>query len=118
MVAQSNKRPFVNNAILASLSLTDLAAVAEFLEPVPLTARALLHEQRKHVEHVYFPESGVVSLRVTAAGSIFESALIGYRGAVGATHSLGEYYSAHQAAVLFPGAARRIRVENLRAVMA
>lgn len=43
----------------------------------------VLQEPKKPVEHVYFVESGLVSLRVVAAGSMLETAVIGYRGVVG-----------------------------------
>jgi hypothetical protein len=74
MIAQSTKRPYVRNSILAGLSLPDLAAIGEFLEPVALKERTILQEPRKCVEHVYFVESGIVSLRIVAAGSTLRHA--------------------------------------------
>lgn len=117
MLAQSNRRPFVKNGILASLSLPDLAAIGEFLEPIALKARAVLQEPRRRAEHVYFLESGIVSLRIVAAGSMLETAVVGCRGAVGASHLFDEYNAAHQAAVLLPGSALRIHIEDLRRLM-
>ncbi|WP_245509427.1 Crp/Fnr family transcriptional regulator [Bradyrhizobium zhanjiangense] len=107
----------VNNAILASLSLQDLAAIGKFLEPIAVRERMILQEPKRHPDHVYFIESGLISLRIVAAGSILETALIGYRGAVGASFLLGGYLSTHQSVVLFPGSAHRIGVEDLRRVM-
>lgn len=77
---RSNTRFFVKNTILAALSLQDLAAIGEFLEPVVLRERMLLQEPKRHLDHVYFVESGLVSLRIVAAGSILETATIGSRG--------------------------------------
>ncbi|WP_342709868.1 Crp/Fnr family transcriptional regulator [Bradyrhizobium sp. B124] len=103
--------------ILARISLQDLAAVGPFLEPVMLRERLVLHEPKKPLEYVYFIESGLVSLRIIAEGSMLETALIGYRGAVGASFLLGGHCSTHQSVVLFPGIAHRIRVDDLRKAM-
>ncbi|MBR1164598.1 Crp/Fnr family transcriptional regulator [Bradyrhizobium elkanii] len=111
------KRPFVKNVILARLSIQQLSAVGECLEPVVLKERMLLQEPKRPVEHVYFIERGLVSLRVVAAGSMLETAVIGYRGAVGTSFLWGGHLSTHQSVVVFPGSAHRIRVEDLRRVM-
>ncbi|TYO61146.1 Crp/Fnr family transcriptional regulator [Bradyrhizobium hipponense] len=114
---RSNTRFFVKNAILAALSLQDLAAIGEFLEPIVLRERTLLHESKRPLDHVYFVESGLVSLRIVAAGCILETATIGRRGAVGASVLLGGHVSTYQAVVLFPGSAHRIHVEDLHRLM-
>ncbi|UPK28218.1 Crp/Fnr family transcriptional regulator [Bradyrhizobium sp. 195] len=114
---RSSSRFFVKNSILAGLPLQDLAAMGEFLEPIVLRERMVLQEPRRHLDHVYFVEAGLVSLRIVAAGSILETALIGRRGAVGATLLWGAHLSTHQAVVLFPGSAHRIRVEDLHCVI-
>ena len=117
MLAQPNKRPFVKNAILANLSLSNLAAIGPFLEPIALRERTILHEARKSVENVYFVESGIVSQRIIAAGSILETAVMGCRSAVGASSLFGGHIPTHQSVVLVPGHALRIQVEDLRRVM-
>ncbi|WP_342709846.1 Crp/Fnr family transcriptional regulator [Bradyrhizobium sp. B124] len=110
-------RTSVKNTILASVSLEDLAAMGPFLEPILLRERQVLHEPKKPLEYVYFIESGLVSLRIVAEGSMLETALIGFRGAVGASFLLGGHCSTHQAVVLFPGSAHRIHVDDLRKLM-
>ncbi|WOH80311.1 Crp/Fnr family transcriptional regulator [Bradyrhizobium sp. BEA-2-5] len=117
LTVPANKRPFVKNGILARLSVQQLAALGECLEPIVLKERMVLQEPRRQVEHVYFIESGLVSLRVVAAGSMLETAVIGYRGVVGASFLWGGHFSTHQSVVIFPGSAHRIRVEDLRRVM-
>ncbi|WP_375784935.1 Crp/Fnr family transcriptional regulator [Bradyrhizobium sp. Pha-3] len=107
----------VKNAILARISLEDLAAIGEWLEPIVLKERMILQEPKRPVEHVYFMESGLVSLRIVAAGSMLETAVIGYGGVVGISFLWGGHISIHQSVVLFPGSARRIRVADLRRVM-
>ncbi|MGL3104425.1 Crp/Fnr family transcriptional regulator [Bradyrhizobium sp. BR 1432] len=111
------KRPFVKNVILARLSIQQLAAIGDCVEPVVLKERMVLQEPKRPVEHVYFVESGLVSLRVVAAGSMLETAVIGYRGAVGTSFLWGGHLSTHQSVVVFPGSAHRIRVEDLRRIM-
>nr|WP_247301479.1 Crp/Fnr family transcriptional regulator [Bradyrhizobium sp. 179] len=74
----------------------------------------ILQEPKRNLDHVYFIESGLVSLRIVAGESILETAVIGHRGAVGASLLVGGYLPTHQAIVLFPGGAHRIRVEDLR----
>ncbi|WP_050382369.1 Crp/Fnr family transcriptional regulator [Bradyrhizobium pachyrhizi] len=117
LVVSSKKQASLKNAILARLSVEDLAVIGGSLEPIVLKERLVLQEPRRPVEHVYFMESGLVSLRVVAAGSMLETAVIGYPGAVGTSFLWGGHISPHQSVVLFPGSAYRIPVENLRRLM-
>jgi CRP-like cAMP-binding protein len=116
MLARSNKRHLVRNAILAGLSAQEMAAISPFLEPIVMKDRLILHESNKSVDRVYFIETGVVSLRMVAAGSILETAVVGYQGAVGASSVLGAHMPISQSVVLFPGSALRIDVDDLRRV--
>ncbi|KRQ07657.1 cAMP-binding protein [Bradyrhizobium pachyrhizi] len=117
VTASPTKRPFVKNVILARLSIEHLAAIGKCLEPIALTERMVLQEPKRPVEHAYFVETGLVSLRVVAAGSMLETAVIGYRGVVGASFLWGGHFSTHQSVVVIPGSAHRIRVDDLRRVM-
>lgn len=117
----TNVRPttrfFVKNSILASFSLQDLAAIGEFLEPIVLREFMVLQEPKRHVDYIHFIESGLVSMRVTAEGSVFETAVIGYGGVAGASLLFGEYLSTHQSLVVLPGRAYRIRADDMGRVM-
>ncbi|WGS25855.1 Crp/Fnr family transcriptional regulator [Bradyrhizobium sp. ISRA464] len=115
--ATRKKRPFVENAILTSLPLRDRTAIGKCLEPIVLKERMILQEPKGHVEHVYFIDSGLISLRVAAGGSMLETAVVGYRGLVGGSFLWGGRRSTHQSVVLFHGRARRIPVEDLRRVI-
>ncbi|WLA39731.1 Crp/Fnr family transcriptional regulator [Bradyrhizobium elkanii] len=117
LTSRPKMRPFVKNAILARISMQDLAAIGERLEPIVLNERMVLQEPKRHVEHVYFIETGLVSLRVVAGGTMLETAVIGYRGVVGASFLWGGHLSTHQSVVLFPGNAYRIPVDELRRVI-
>ncbi|MGY3130986.1 CRP-like cAMP-binding protein [Bradyrhizobium sp. USDA 4501] len=107
----------IKNAILGRLSLQDLAAIGEILEPITLRKGMTLHEPNKHVEHVYFIESGLASLRILTAGSMLETAVVGYRGVLGAAFLWGGRLSTRQSVVLFAGIAHRTRIEDLRRVI-
>jgi len=78
-----------------------------------LNARAVLQEQNERVEHVNFIETGIVSLRALAAGSMLETAMVGCHGAVGVSVALCGEMSMHRAIVLVPGRALRIRTDDL-----
>ncbi|RXG83876.1 Crp/Fnr family transcriptional regulator [Bradyrhizobium zhanjiangense] len=110
-------RSSVKNGILRGLSLQHLAEVARYLEPIILRERLILQESRRPLDYVYFIESGLVSLRVVASGGILETAVVGPRGAVGASPVVGGNLSTYQSAVLFAGMAYRIRVTDLHRVM-
>ncbi|WP_271598480.1 Crp/Fnr family transcriptional regulator [Bradyrhizobium sp. CCBAU 45384] len=114
---RSSTRPFVKNGILAGISLQELAAIGEYFEPVVLRERMILQEPKKQLEHIYFIESGLVSLRIVAAGSILETAVIGHRGAVGASLLAGGHLATRQSVVLVAGSAHRILAEDLRRVL-
>ncbi len=117
MLGQSNGQTIVRNAILSKLSLPDFATIRPLLHSVVLKERMILHEPKKRVEHVHFIESGIVSLRTLAAGSILETAMVGCRGAVGVSVVLGGHVTIHQSIVLFPGSALIIHSEDLHRVL-
>jgi hypothetical protein len=73
MVVSSQIRPIVTNRILAGLSLSDFDCIRPFLEPVVLKERSVLHEPNKPIDHVTFIETGIVSLRTLAIGSVLET---------------------------------------------
>ncbi|UPJ26380.1 Crp/Fnr family transcriptional regulator [Bradyrhizobium sp. CW1] len=114
---RSNTRPFVRNAILASASLQELAVIGEYLEPVVLRERIVLQEPKRPLDHIYFIEAGLISLRIVSAGSVLETALMGHRGAVGASLLAGGHLATRQSVVLVPGSAHRILVEDLGRVL-
>jgi CRP-like cAMP-binding protein len=118
MLVEPIKRQFVKNTVLANLSLSDLAALGPFLKPIALKERMVLHEAKRPVEYVYFIESGLVSIRTMAAGSVLEIAVAGYHGVVGVSSLLGEHLATHQSIVAFPGSALRIHSDEIRRVTA
>ena len=72
------------NQLLARLPADDLQRLQPFLMTVPLHARQLLQKQGERVQHVYFPNSGIVSMAtVLADGAVVEAATIGDDGLAG-----------------------------------
>jgi len=107
-----SKRILIKNAVLAGLSQACFAAILPFLEQVTLKERLSLQGPKKPVDHVYFVESGIVSLRTVATEGFVEIATIGYRGAIGVSCLLGGHLPAHQSIVLLPGSALRIGADD------
>ncbi|MGY0576165.1 Crp/Fnr family transcriptional regulator [Bradyrhizobium sp. RDM12] len=103
----------IKNSILSGVSREDLSTLGKVSEPIVLRERMLLQDPKRDTEYVYFIESGLVSLRTVAVGAMFETAVIGHHGAVVTSRLMGRHASTHQAVVLFPGTAHRIRVEDL-----
>jgi CRP-like cAMP-binding protein len=117
MLIQSHKRPVVKNTILGNLPLADFAHIRPYLHHITFKERAVLQDHRKPVEYVNFIESGIISLRTVAAGSLLEIAMVGWNGMVGVSVPLGVEASVHQSIVLIPGSALSIRADDLRRLM-
>ncbi|MHB0771633.1 Crp/Fnr family transcriptional regulator [Bradyrhizobium sp. 5.13L] len=77
------------NAILASLSASDTAALRPHLKATHLQQKTVLYEAGDTINSVYFPLSAVVSLVVTlATGETTEAAMVGRDGAIGMASAL------------------------------
>src|SRR4051812_31159277 len=80
---------FQSNAILASLSESDTAALRPHLKATHLPQKTVLFEAGDEISTVYFPITGVVSLVVVlATGETTEAAMVGKDGAVGMASAL------------------------------
>jgi CRP-like cAMP-binding protein len=78
-----------SNAILASLSAGDVAALRPHLRATHLTQKTVLYEVGDRIKAVYFPISAVISLVVTlATGEMTEAAMVGKDGAIGIASAL------------------------------
>ena len=101
--------------MLAGLSDEEYARIEPDLEPVSLTFGEIIYQFRGPIDHVYFPESGVLSM-VGMAGdeNPIEVGLVGREGLSGLPLFLGVPYSANQVIVQGQGTARRMRAESAR----
>lgn len=108
-------RPDVQNRLLAALPKQDYQRLARHLEPVSLTTRQVLYEPGDTISHVYFPESGVISLlTVVGPNKAADAAVVGYEGVVGESTTLGIHVSHLRALVQAEGMALRIKSSHLR----
>lgn len=112
---QRPARPDVQNRLLAALPRQDYQRLAGHLEPVSLSLRQVLHEPGSLMRHVYFPESGVISLlTVIDQNRAAEVAVVGREGVVGGSVTLGINHSQVRALVQSEGTAQRIDSSRLR----
>jgi CRP-like cAMP-binding protein len=79
----------LSNALLASLSEGDFAALRPHLKATHLTQKTVLHEVGDTIKAVYFPIDAVISLIVTlSTGETTEAAMVGKDGAIGIASAL------------------------------
>jgi CRP-like cAMP-binding protein len=107
----------ITNRLLRRLEADDLQQLWPHLEPVALKSRRMLHHPGTEMEHVYFIESGLVSvLARTGPAKSVETWLIGNEGLVGVPVILGQRISTHGRLVQVEGAALRIPAPIMRGI--
>ena len=106
-----------SNRFLAALPAHDFALLAPHLRPVALVHGAALHEPGDDIEHVYFPQSGMISLVVVMRdGATVETTTVGRGGAVGTSAGLGSRCAFGRAVVQLPGTAASIPASSFHAI--
>jgi CRP-like cAMP-binding protein len=115
MNASSN---WPRNRLLLALPSRNLKRLMPELEQIRCDRAQVLMDADSPLDHVFFPDSGVVSVvAVYADGSIIEMATIGREGCSGVQAILGAKRSSVQLLVQIPGtAARMSRVAFTRAM--
>ena len=99
----------LRNRLLAALPRADFDLLAPELETVALVQDAVLSQAGDQIEHVFFPDSGAISLMIDMAdGQTVATAAVGREGAVGLLSVLGPSPSAITAIVRAAGTASRI----------
>jgi CRP-like cAMP-binding protein len=107
------------NRLLAVLSHADRDLLAPSLEVAELDARQVLEVPRDPISHVYFVESGLVSVVGTSEPDHrIEVGMVGYEGMTGLGIVLGDDRSANETMVQSAGSAMRISTALLRETMA
>jgi CRP-like cAMP-binding protein len=95
-----------SNALLASLSPDDAAALRPRLKNLELKERQVLFESGDMIRAVYFPINVVISLIVVlSTGEMIEAAMVGRDGVLGASSALDGKISLSRAMVQLPGQA-------------
>jgi CRP-like cAMP-binding protein len=107
------------NFILGALPDEEYARLRERLEPVDLDLKQMIYETDQPIRHAYFPTSAVLSMisQVDGAAAV-EVATIGREGMAGLPVFLGVSASPNTIFAQIPGAALRMRAEQLCDVLA
>jgi CRP-like cAMP-binding protein len=104
-----NPSDFRRNRLLNGLGAGDLARLQPNLKNVHLTLGKALHPVGGPIKHVYFPESGMVSmLTVMKTGEQIETAIIGREGVVGGWIAIDGRNTNTQSTVQMEGSAWQI----------
>jgi CRP-like cAMP-binding protein len=102
------------NRVLSALPATELAALSRHLETATLASGDVLYPEHVRIEHVYFPDSAVISfLKRMSDGSVIEVGTIGNEGVAGLSTFLGGA-SSSEALAQIPGSARRMPADEFR----
>jgi CRP-like cAMP-binding protein len=102
-----------SNRLLARLSRADLRLLEPHLQAVDLPVRRPLAARNRRIEHIYFPESGVMSVVADGEHAI-EIGIIGREGMSGVSLILGgSEKSPYETYVQIAGHGQRIPASNL-----
>jgi CRP-like cAMP-binding protein len=105
----SNQAAVRQNRLLNGLGADDLALLQPNLKKVPLSLGEPLNKPGAPIDHVYFPESGMVSmLTVMRTGEQIETAIVGSEGIVGGWVAIDGGNANTQSTVQIEGSAWQI----------
>ena len=97
------------NRLLLALPSRNLKRLMPELEQIPCQRAQVLMDADSSLDHVFFPDSGVVSVvAVYADGSVIEMATIGREGCSGVQAILGAKRSSVRLLVQIPGSAAKM----------
>lgn len=110
--------PNFRNHILSALPPDELELITAQLERVPLPRRMVAYDPLRPISHVYFVETGVISIvSIMRDRSAIETATIGCEGVIGLPVYLGVDAVPEQAFVQVSGEALRISTPQFRALV-
>jgi CRP-like cAMP-binding protein len=105
-----------SNRILARLPQREYLRLLPALQQFRLEFKRVLYAPGAVLDHVYFPEQGVISMiALMENGTGIEVATIGNEGMLGLPVFLGERLAPAQFLIQVPGTAMRMRADTLRA---
>jgi CRP-like cAMP-binding protein len=97
------------NRLLRALPPRNLKRLLQELVQVRCQREQILMDADSSLDHVYFPDSGVVSvLAVYANGNVIEMATVGREGCTGVQAAFGTKISSAQFLVQIPGSAAKM----------
>ena len=101
--------PWLRNRLLLALPARSVKRLLPELRPIRCERDLVLTEADGPLDHVFFPDSGVISaLAAYADGSVIEMATIGREGCTGIQAVFGAKSSSAQFLVQIPGGATRM----------
>lgn len=101
------------NRLLSALKRKTFQDLAPKLERVELTYKEVIYEPRDQITHVYFPESGIISLlSAVDLHSTLEVGIVGSEGMVGVSLYLGDTISQTRCLVQGSGFALRLTARH------
>jgi CRP-like cAMP-binding protein len=107
-----------HNRVLLALPPEELALIAPHLERVTIAALEVLAEADVRLEHVFFPETAVVSaVRRTHDGTTIETGIVGREGMAGIAVILGSDWSPAVLMGQMPGTVLRMPIEAMRELL-
>lgn len=105
----------IRNRILAALPQEELTRLLPHLKSVHLKKGEIVYLMGDDIQHVYFPNSGLLSLRSTTdTGATIEVVMVGNEGVVGLPLILGNHIIPYEVKVQFTTEAFQIRAEILQ----
>lgn len=111
----NSRPPPLQNQLLAALPGKDYERLFPHLESVSLPFMGVLYESGEPINHVYFPNDGLISLLVVMGDeTLREVALIGNEGMLGTAVVLGMKTTPTRALIQMPGSAMRMKAQTLR----
>lgn len=114
-MSTNSRPPPIQNHLLAALPGNEYKRLLPHLETVPLPFLEVLHESGNPIEHVYFPNEGLISLLIVMAdGTSREIGIIGNEGMLGTAVSQGMNTSPYRALIQMQGSAMRMKAAALR----
>jgi CRP-like cAMP-binding protein len=106
----------LHNRLLASLPRSEFANLLPKLKQVPLEFNETIFEPGDVIRHVYFPDSGIISLLAAVDGrSTLEVGIVGNEGVVGLSVFAKGRTSNYRAVVQGEGSAMRMKASDFLA---
>ncbi len=110
--------PRPRNRLLRALPPEEYARLLPHLEPVVLAALEPIADAGDPIRHVYFPETGILSLVSRAAdGTLVEHGTVGYEGMAGLPLALGVEWTPAVMLGEVPGISWRVDAAAFRALL-
>jgi CRP-like cAMP-binding protein len=106
------RRNLIKNRLLSALPREEYERLLPHLETVSLRFNQIIYAPNEPIQHVYFPNSGIISLvNLTEDGGTVEAATVGNEGMVGIPVLLGADRMVGQAVSQIVGDALRMKAD-------